>query len=79
MESIVGDIYMCHGLSLLEMHLGGNDQRPQCRPTLLVFWVHGDLILIYYWCGLCSAVPTCGSPCSAVLQPLWVANAMVHN
>ena len=31
------------------------------------FWVQGDLILIYYWGGLCSAVPTGGGPCSAVL------------
>ena len=42
-------------------------------------WVHGDLILIYYWGGLRLAVPMGGSPCSAVLQPLWVANAMVRN
>ena len=27
--------YICHGLSLLEMHSGGNDQRPRCRPTSL--------------------------------------------
>ena len=29
------NINMCHGLSLLEMHSGGNDQRPRCRPTSL--------------------------------------------
>ena len=28
-------MHMCHGLSLLEMHLGGNDQRPRCCPTSL--------------------------------------------
>ena len=28
-------LYMCHGLSLLEMHLGGNDQWPWCHPTSL--------------------------------------------
>ena len=32
-EGLSGNI--CHGLSLLEMHLGGNDQRPRCRPTSL--------------------------------------------
>ena len=41
------------------------------------FWVCGDLILIYYWGGLHSAAPMGGGPCSAVLQPLWAANAMV--
>ena len=29
------DLHMSHGLSLLEMHSGGNDQRPRCRPTFL--------------------------------------------
>ena len=29
------NVYICHGLSLLEMHSGGNDQRPQCCPTSL--------------------------------------------
>ena len=42
------------------------------------FWVQGDLILIYYWGRLCSAVPTGGDPCSAVLRHLRVANALVH-
>ena len=41
------------------------------------FWVSGDLILIYYWGVFRSAMPTGGSPCSAVLRPLWAANAMV--
>ena len=31
------------------------------------FWVRGDLILIYYWGRLHSAVPMGGGPCSAVL------------
>ena len=26
---------ICHGLSLLEVHSGGNDQRPRCCPTSL--------------------------------------------
>ena len=26
---------ICHSLSLLEMHSGGNDQWPLCRPTSL--------------------------------------------
>ena len=25
--------HICHGLSLLEMHAGGNVRRPRCRPT----------------------------------------------
>ena len=41
------------------------------------FWVQGDLILIYYWGGLCLVAVMGGSPCSAVLRPLWAANAMV--
>ena len=42
------------------------------------FWVQGDLILIYYWGGLRSAVPTGGSPCSAVLRHLRAVNALVR-
>ena len=42
------------------------------------FWVQGDLILIYYWGGLRSAVPTGSSPCSAVLRHLRAANTLVH-
>ena len=41
------------------------------------FWVHGDLILIYYWGRLHLVVPMGSGPCSTVLRPLWVANAMV--
>ena len=40
------------------------------------FWVQGDLILIYYWGGLCLAVPMGGGPCSAVLQHLRVVNTL---
>ena len=39
--------YMCHGLSLLEMHSGGERPAPWCRPTCWAFLVQGDLILIY--------------------------------
>ena len=41
------------------------------------FWVQGDLILIYYWGGLCSAAPMGGDPCLAVLRHLRAANALV--
>ena len=40
-------------------------------------WVQGDLILIYYWGGLCSVVPTGGGPCSTVLRHLRAVNALV--
>ena len=42
------------------------------------FWVQGDLILIYYWGGLCWVVPTGGGPCSAVLRHLRAVNTLVH-
>ena len=42
------------------------------------FWVQGDLILIYYWGGLCSVAPTGGGPCSTVLRHLRAVNALVH-
>ena len=42
------------------------------------FRVQCDLILIYYWGGLCSAVPMGGGPCSTVFQHLRVVNALVH-
>ena len=42
------------------------------------FWVQSDLILIYYWGGLRSVVPTGGGSCSAVLRHLRLANALVH-
>ena len=70
---------ICHGLSLLEMHSGGNDQQCQCRPTSLGILGARWPNTFYYWGGLCSAAPTGGGPCFAVLQPLWVANAMVLN
>ena len=65
-------------LSLLEMHLGGNIQQSRCRPSSLGILGAGDLILIYYWGGLRSAAPMGGGPCSAVLQHLRVANALVR-
>ena len=65
-------------LSLLEMHLGGNVWRLRCCPSLQGVLGASDLILIYYWGGLCTAVPMGGSPCSAVLQHLWAANTLVH-
>ena len=42
------------------------------------FWVQGDLILIYYWGGLCLAAPMGSSPCSAVFRHLRVVNALVR-
>ena len=41
-------------LSLLEMHSGGNVRRPRCRPSSLGILGASDLILIYYWDGLCN-------------------------
>ena len=64
-------------LSLLEMHSGGNVRRPRCRPFSPGVLGASDLILIYYWGGLHSAMPTGGGPCSAVLRHLRVANALV--
>ena len=43
-----------------------------------MFWVQGDLILIYYWGGLCSVAPTGSGPCSTVLRHLRVVNALVR-
>ena len=65
-------------LSLLEMHSGGNVRRPRCRPFSPGVLGASDLILIYYWGGLHSAAPTGGGPCSAVLQHLGAANALVR-
>ena len=65
-------------LSLLEMHSGGNVRRPRCCPFSPGVLGASDLILIYYWGGLHSAAPTGGSPCSAVLRHLRVANALVR-
>ena len=64
--------------SLLEMHSGGNVRQSQCHPFSPGVLGASDLILIYYWGGLCSAAPTGGGPCSAVLQHLRVANALVR-
>ena len=64
-------------LSLLEMHSGRNVRQPQCRPSSPGVLGASDLILIYYWGGLCSAAPTGGGPCSAVLRHLRAANALV--
>ena len=65
-------------LSLLEMHSGGNVRRPRCRPFSPGVLGAGDLILIYYWGGLHSVAPMGGGPCSAVLQHLRAANALVR-
>ena len=56
--------YICHGLSLLEMHSGRNDQRPWCRPTSLGILGARWPNTIYYWGGLRLAVPMGSSPCS---------------
>ena len=64
-------------LSLLEMHSGGNVRRPRCRPSSPGVLGASDLIVIYYWGGLCSAAPTGDSPCSAVLRHLRAANTLV--
>ena len=65
-------------LSLLEMHSGRNVRRPRCCPSSPGILGASDLILIYYWGGLCSVVPMGSGPCSAVLQHLRAANALVH-
>ena len=51
-------------LSLLEMHSGGNVRLPRCHPFSPGVLGTSDLILIYYWGGLCSAAPMDGGPCS---------------
>ena len=56
----------------------GTTSDPDVVLLRWAFWVRSDLILIYYWGGLHSAVPMGSGPCSAVLLTLWVANAMVH-
>ena len=56
----------------------GTSSDPDVVLLRWVFWVQGDLILIYYWGGLCSAAPMGGSPCSAVLWHLRAVNALVH-
>ena len=65
-------------LSLLEMHSGRNVRRPRCHPFSPGILGASDLILIYYWGGLRLAAPMGGSPCSAVLRHLRVANALVR-
>ena len=75
---IAGNYLLCVTvLSLLEMHSGGNVRRPRCRPFSPGVLGASDLILIYYWGGLCLAAPTGGGPCSAVLRHLRAANALV--
>ena len=65
-------------LSLLEMHSGGNVRQPRCHPFSPGILGASDLILIYYWGRLCSAAPMGSGPCSAVLQHLRAANALVR-
>ena len=65
-------------LSLLEMHAAGTSGNPDVVLLCRAFKVQCDLILIYYWDGLRLAVPTGGSPCSAVLRHLRAVNALVH-
>ena len=56
----------------------GTSSDPDVVLLRWVFWVKGDLILIYYWGKLRSAVPMGGGPCSAVLGHLRVVNALVR-
>ena len=70
--------YVSTVLSLLEMHSGGNVRRPRCCPFSPGVLGASDLILLYYWGGLCSAAPTGSGPCSAVLRHLRAANALVR-
>ena len=85
-QTIVHILYSCQFikcicvtvLSLLEMHSGGNVRRPRCRPSSPGVLGASDLILIYYWGRLRSAVPTGGGPCSAVLRHLRAANTLVR-
>ena len=46
--------YLCNSLSLLEMHSAGMTNDPDVVLLRWAFWMPGDLILIYYWGGLCS-------------------------
>ena len=64
--------------SLLEMHMAGTSSDPDVVLLHRALKVQCDLILIYYWGGLCSAMPTGGSPCSAVLRHLRAVNTLVH-
>ena len=45
----------------------GTSSNPDVVLLRWAFWVQGDLILIYYWGGLCSVAPMGDSPYSAVL------------
>ena len=40
----------------------GTSSEPDVVLLRWEFWVQGDLILIYYWGGLCLAAPTGGGP-----------------
>ena len=58
---------LCHGFVSAGDALGRERPVTPCRPFLPGVLGASDLILIYYWGGLCSAVPMGGGPCSAVL------------
>ena len=60
------------------MHSGRNVWRPQCHPFSPGILGASNLILLYYWGGLRLVAPMGGSPCSAVLLHLRVANTLVH-
>ena len=70
---------ICHGFVSAGDALG---QERSATPNVVLlrwaFWVHSDLILIYYWGGLRLAAPTGGGPCSTVLRHLRAANTLVH-
>ena len=71
-------VYYVMVLSLLEMHTVGTSGNPDVVLLRRVFKVQCDLILIYYWGGLHSAMPMGGGPCSAVLQYLRAVNALLR-
>ena len=77
--SLALNLYICHGFVSAGDALGR--ERPVTPDVDLLcwaLWVQGDLILIYCWGGLHSAVPTGGGPCSAVLRHLRVVNTLVR-
>ena len=68
---------MCHGLSLLEMHSGGNDQRPDVVLLRWAFLVQGDLILFITGAGSAQQCLQAAVLALLVLRPLWAFNAPV--
>ena len=66
-KSQIQGIYMSRFSLCWRCTQSGTSSDPDVVLLRWAFWVQGDLILIYYWGGLRSTVPTGNSPCSAVL------------